>query len=239
VLVGTAAITAVLLLAAVPRQVPGMMLALAGGAWVAFVLMLTLPSRAEAAGAELTRRLGQFRHAVNAVGDEPSRPDLERLISFARELGLQDREVGDELGRIRAAIDAIELRGQLADGHVPIVTGVEALPAGDQCHFTCPVRFGRRRADQFGHLLLTSGWLRFRGALDLSVAWSEVAGVQRAAREIIITLHASNRALRFGCHTIDESTRGGVIAEYLTTVARRNEELDRHAAPVRGTRLAH
>lgn len=239
VLVAASAITAVVLLAAVPRQVPGMTLALLGGAWVAFVLMLTLPSRAEAAGAELTRRLGRFRHAVNAVGDQPSRAELEGLMTFARELGLQDREVGDELSRIRAAIDAIDLRDQLAQGNVPIVRGVEALPSGDQCHFTCPVRFGRRRSDQFGHLLLTSGWLRFRGALDLSVSWSEVASVQRAAREIIVTLHASNRALRFGCHTIEESTRGGVIAEHLTVVAQRNEELDRHAAPVRGTPLAH
>lgn len=212
------------LLAAVPRELPGLAIAtLVGGAWLAVVLVLTLPSGSELAGAELARRLGRFRHALNSLGDAPTRADLNRLLALARELGLRENEIADELQQVRASLDALVLREQLAEGELPIVPGVASLPSDDRCHFICPIRFGRRRSDQFGHLLLTSGWLRFRGALDLSVAWSEVSGVQRAGREIIFTLHDSNRALRFGCHTLDESTRGSVIAEYLAQVAHRDE----------------
>ena len=57
----------------------------------------------------MRRRLGQFRHAVNAAGDQPSRDELEQLLTLAHELGLHDREVADELGRIHAAIGALDL----------------------------------------------------------------------------------------------------------------------------------
>lgn len=221
------------LLAAVPRALPGMAVAtLVAGAWLALVLVLTLPSGPELAGAELARRLARFRHTLNSLGDAPTRDDFERLLALARELGLRDNEVADELQQVRAGLDALALREQLARGELPIVSGVASLPVDDQCHFMCPVRFGRRRSDQFGHLLLTSGWLRFRGALDLSVTWSEVSGVQRAGREVIVMLQDSNRALRFGCHTLEESTRGSVLAEYLAQAAHRDE-------PQRDGRLYH
>ena len=226
---GTA--VAAMLVAAIPRAVPGVAwVAVVGGAWLTMVLALTLPSGAELAGAELSRRLGHFRHAINSIGDRPTRADLHALITLAGELGLRDEEIPEELSQVRASLDALSLREQLARGEVPVVGHVEGLPHGDGCHFTCPVRFGRRRSDQFGHLLLTSGWLRFRGALDLSVAWSEVARVQRAGREIIVTLQDSNRALRFGCHTLEESTRGSVVAEYLANAAR--EDSSGHDEPL-------
>src|SRR5688572_5080249 len=39
-----------------------------------------------------------------------------------------------------------------------------AIVAGrDACHFLAPVRCGRRRTDQFGHLELTTERLRFHG----------------------------------------------------------------------------
>ena len=50
----------------------------------------------------------------------------------------------------------------------------------DPCHFATPVRFGRRRTDQVGHLVFTSAWLRFRGTVDFAVAW-EMASVRPAA----------------------------------------------------------
>jgi hypothetical protein len=235
VLLATTAILTVALLAAVPYRLPGMALALAGGVWLAIVLVLTLPSDSERAGAELSRRLARFRHAVNAIGDQPSRDDLEGLLVLARELGLVEDEIAEDLSRIRASLDALALRERLSREGLPTLDGIGPLPAGDRCHFMCPVRFGRRRSDQFGHLLLTSGWLRFRGALDLSIAWSEVTTVQRAAREVIVTLHDSNRALRFGCHTLDEAVASAVIAEYLVDAARRAEL----ALPTaRGTPLA-
>jgi hypothetical protein len=69
-------------------------------------------------------------------------------------------------------------------------------------------------------MVITSGWLKFRGTLDLSVTWSEVAQVQRLAREMIISLQDSRRLLRFSCHSEGEAARGAVIAQHLAQSAR-------------------
>src|SRR5262245_66576769 len=79
-----------------------------------------------------------------------------------------------------------ELAARLRRGELPKVQAPDPLAPGDECHFVTPVRFGRRRADQYGHLVLTSGWLKFRGTIDVSVAWGEVADVQRARRELVV-----------------------------------------------------
>jgi hypothetical protein len=203
------------LLTAAPREVPGMAIAtVLGGAWLSMVLALTLPTRRERAGAELTRRLGEFRHAVNAAGDSPARADLERLLSLGSALGLRDDEIGDELVSIRAALEGLVLAEQLAAGHLPSVPSSHAS-ADDTCRFTAAVRFGRRRADQSGHLVLTDGWLKFRGAFDVSVAWTEITHVERAGADVIVSLAGSRRLLRFACQTIADATRGGVIAAHL------------------------
>jgi hypothetical protein len=212
------------LLTAAPREIPGIAVAvIVGGAWLSLVLAMTLPRQSERAGQELVRRLAQFRHELNAIGDTPSAEALERMIARAKELGLKEDEVSEELAQIRACLEALDLKTRLARGEVPIAESLDPLPAGDACHFTCPVRFGRRRSDQFGHLVLTSGWLKFRGALDVSVAWSEVASVRRDGREILIRLQESRRVLRFSCHSHGEAARGGVLAEYLATAARVEE----------------
>ena len=205
------------LLAAVPRELPGFAVAtVLGGAWLSLVLAMTLPSRFERAGAELSRRLGQFRHELNKIGDRPNRQELEALLQRARELELRDEEIADEIAQIHASLDAIDLASRLAGGTLPSVAHDEPLAPGDACHFLAPVRFGRRRSDQFGHLMMTSGWLKFRGALDVSVAWSEVSDVQRAGREVIVSLHDSRRVLRFACHSVGEAARAGVLAQYLS-----------------------
>jgi hypothetical protein len=207
-------------LAAVPREIPGLAVAaILGGAWLTAVLAMTLPSRSERAGAELSRRLGQFRHEVNAVGDRPTRHALESLLARARELELREDEISEELAQIRASLDALELARQLAHDDLPVVQSSEPLAPGDQCHMAMPVRFGRRRSDQFGHMIMTSGWLKFRGAADMSVAWTEVADVQRAGREVIISLQDSNRVLRFACHGVNEAARAGVLAQHLARAA--------------------
>jgi hypothetical protein len=209
-------------LAAVPREVPGIAIATAlGGAWLSLVLAMTLPSGSERAGAELARRLGQFRHELNKIGDRPTRAGLESLLTRARELGLRDEEIREELAQIRASLEAVDLAGQIAHEALPVVLTNEPLAPGDVCHFLTPVRFGRRRADQFGHLVLTSGWLKFRGALDISFAWTEVADVQRAGRDIVVSLHDSKRVLRFSCNEISEAARGGVLAQHLITLSDR------------------
>lgn len=164
-------------------------------------------------------RLAQFRHELMAVCAEPTRAALERLLQRPRELGLREDEIGDELDQIRASLAALELRASVERGELPVVTSVDPLAPGDSCHFLCPVRFGRRRSDQFGHLMFTGGWLKFRGALDLSVSWSEIASVRRDGRELIVSLHDSRRVLRFACHSLAEAATGGVIAEHLAQAA--------------------
>jgi hypothetical protein len=116
--------------------------------------------------------------------------------------------------------EATELANRLKQGDVPVATAPDPLAPGDQCHYVTPVRFGRRRVDQYGHVVLTSGWLKFRGTLDLSVTWSEIADVQRATREIVVSLEGSRRLLRFSCHSEVEAARGVVIAQYLAQSAR-------------------
>ena len=118
-------------------------------------------------------------------------------------------------------LEAAELVSRLKHGDVPTAEAPPNLVApGDQCHFVAPVRFGRRRSDNYGHLVLTAGWLKFRGTLDVSVGWSEVAEVQRTGRDIVVSLEASRRLLRFSCYSVAEAARGGVIAQHLARSAR-------------------
>jgi len=126
-----------------------------------------------------------------------------------------DKHVDDAAER-----EALDLASRLNNGELPTATAPDPLAPGDACHFAAPVRFGRRRADQYGHLVLTAGWLKFRGTQDVSVAWDEVADVQRAGREMIVSLEQSRRLLRFSCYSIGEAARGGVIAQYLMRSAR-------------------
>ena len=121
---------------------------------------------------------------------------------------------------VAGAYISSDLSDPLLQGDLPVVTPPDPLAPGDQCHFVAPVRFGRRRADLYGHLLLTSGWLKFRGTLDLSITWSEIAEVHLAAREIVIALQDSRRLLRFSCHSQAETARGATIAHCLAQSAR-------------------
>ena len=119
-----------------------------------------------------------------------------------------------------SAFDASELANRIRQGDLPVVVPPDPVAPGDQCHFVTAVRFGRRRADQFGHLLLTSGWLKFRGTLDLSITWSEIQNAQLAVREIVVSLRDSRRLLTFSCHSAVEAARGALIAQQLAQSAR-------------------
>ena len=94
-----------------------------------------------------------------------------------------------------------------------------APPGDDRCHLVTAVRFGRRRTDQVGHLLLTSSWLQFRGTVDLSLSWGEVASVDNSGRDLVVALHGTRRTLRFCCQTDDEAVRAGVTARHLAALA--------------------
>ena len=117
-------------------------------------------------------------------------------------------------------LETTELANRLRRGEWPTATAPDPLAPGDECHYVTPVRFGRRRADQYGHLILTSGWLKFRGTLDLSITWSEVADVQRVSHDVVVSLLDSRRLLRFSCHSAGEAARGVVLAQHLTQSAR-------------------
>jgi hypothetical protein len=164
--------------------------------------------------------VGAFRHEVRSLANPPTRAELQRLVDMARELHLQDDAISDELAEIRASFEALDLADHIARGDLPVVISLETLPEGECCHFVTPVRFGRRRADQFGHLELTTSWLRFHGALDVSVVWPAIADVQRTGRDVMVSLVDSRRVLRFCCHALSEAARGAVVAQYLVNAAR-------------------
>jgi hypothetical protein len=164
--------------------------------------------------------LGTFRHEVRSLANPPTRAELQRLVDMARELHLEDETISEELAEIRASFEALDLADRIARGDLPAVVSLERLPEGESCHFVTPVRFGRRRADQFGHLELTTSWLRFHGALDVSVVWPAIASVQRTGRDVIVSLEDSRRVLRFCCHAVGEAARAAVVAQYLANVAR-------------------
>jgi hypothetical protein len=160
-------------------------------------------------------RLGTFRHEVRRAGRQPNRETLLRLVERARELGLRDEEILLELHEIRVTLEALDFAERLSLEGLPVVPAVNPLPPGELCHFAIPVRFGRRRGDQIGHVELTSSWLKFHGALDMSVVWSEVSSVERDGRDIIVSLVDSRRVLRFCCHSAEEAARGASVAQHL------------------------
>lgn len=114
------------------------------------------------------------------------------------------------------------MSGQIQYGSAEAATSLETPRRErpeDHVHFTTPVRFGRRRTDQVGQLVLTSNWLRFRGTVELSIAWSEIARVEQAGPDIIVSLQGSSRTLRFSCQASDEADRGAIIASHLAGLA--------------------
>jgi hypothetical protein len=115
--------------------------------------------------------------------------------------------------------------GQIQYGRADSATSLRTSPGGPEAgdehrHFTTSVRFGRRKSDQVGHLVLTTAWLTFRGTVDLSVSWAEVSHVEAAGNEMIVSLHDTRRTLRFRCQTADDAQRGAVVGGHLAAIAR-------------------
>ncbi len=216
----------VMLLIAVPQLPEGPVLLL-GGIWVSLMLAMTLPSRAQRAGDELAARLARFRHAVNSIGDAPTRDLLEDVLGLARELDLRDDEIPDDLARVRASLSALALLGEISGGRLPVVTTESTLTSGDSCHFVAPARLGRRRSDQYGQVLMTTHWLKFSGAADLSVAWVQIDDVQRAGADLVITTADRRRDTRFAFNSVEEAARAGVIARHLRELAQADASAER------------
>jgi hypothetical protein len=204
------------LLVAFPRQAPGTVaVTMLGGVWLLVVLAVTLPSSTERAYAELAIRVARFRHAVNAIGDAPTRLQLIAVLDLARELNLSEQDIADDLVRVRASLAALTLTEEIAAGRMPLIQMTAARRAGSVGHFQASARLGRRRSDQFGQLMMTADRLTFHGPTDLSVGWTEVVDVERAGADLIVTLADRSRSLRFSCDSVEHAARGGVIAEHL------------------------
>jgi hypothetical protein len=91
--------------------------------------------------------------------------------------------------------------------------------ADDRSHLTLPVRFGRRRTDQVGHLVFATAWLQFRGTVDMSVPWSEVSRVEHEDAALVVSLHGTQRTLRFSCQSHEDAVRCTVMATHFTALA--------------------
>ena len=112
-----------------------------------------------------------------------------------------------------------------ADGAtLPETPALAGPPTPDACHHRLPVRFGRRKTDQVGHLVMSTGWLKFQGRVDLHVAWAEIAHVQQAGDDLVVALHDTRRLLRFCCAGGEEASRAAAVARHLADLA--------HADPV-------
>ena len=142
------------------------------------------------------------------------------MLEMAQEHQLPEDVIGEELSEIYAMLEGLDLTEQIARLGPPVVTSEHVLPKNECCHFVTPVRFGRRRSDQIGHLELTSGWLKFHGALDMSIVWAEVGDVERCGRDMVVSLSNGRRVLRFSCHAIRETVRAVVVCKYLVNEAR-------------------
>jgi hypothetical protein len=95
----------------------------------------------------------------------------------------------------------------------------DAAHRSDDAHLLLPVRFGRRRTDQVGHLAFGSQALSFTGTIELSIPWTNVSRVRPDENRLIVSLHDSRRLLCFCCQGADDAARGAVVASHLATLA--------------------
>ena len=96
--------------------------------------------------------------------------------------------------------------------------GSASMPDAE-CHFIAPVRFGRRKTDQVGHLVLSDTGIAFHGSVDLAVPWSDTLRVEHRDVHIVIVLKGRAKTLRFCCQTADDARRGAAIADHLAALA--------------------
>ena len=94
-----------------------------------------------------------------------------------------------------------------------------ALPGDESSHLTIPVRFGRRKTDQVGHLVFASRSMRFHGTVDMRISWSEVSRVEHAGRDLVVAFHGTQRTMRFSCQSEEEALQAGVLGAHLVALA--------------------
>jgi hypothetical protein len=93
------------------------------------------------------------------------------------------------------------------------------LSGDDSSHLTIPVRFGRRKTDQVGHLVFAGTSLRFHGTVDMRIAWSEVSRIDHAAQDLVVSFHGTQRTMRFCCQSEEEALQASVLGAHLAALA--------------------
>ena len=97
------------------------------------------------------------------------------------------------------------MNAQIQYGLPLSLTSIPSPPSSEVACFSAPARCGRRRRDEVGRLELTNHRLRFHGTIDINIAWADVATIDRADREIVITARERRRQFRFCFHTSEEA----------------------------------
>ena len=164
---------------------------------------------------EAAARLNRFRDAVKAIGDTPTRQQVEEAVALAGVFGLPEQEIANEVAGVRASTAAAALRDEIAIGRLPVVQ-LESSFVDDVCHFVASVRTGRRMTDQSGRLLLTSNWLKFSGTHALSIAWTQIDEVRCSGSDLVVSVGDRSRGCRLSFSTMEDAARCGVIAAHLS-----------------------
>jgi hypothetical protein len=94
-----------------------------------------------------------------------------------------------------------------------------ALSGDESSHLTIPVRFGRRKTDQVGHLVFAGRSLLFHGTVDMRIAWSEVSRIDHSGPDLVVAFHGTQRTMRFCCQSDEEALQAGVLGAHLAAIA--------------------
>jgi hypothetical protein len=94
-----------------------------------------------------------------------------------------------------------------------------ALPGDELSHLAIPVRFGRRKTDQVGHLIFAGRSLLFHGTVDMRISWSEVSRIDHTGRDLVVAFHGTQRTMRFCCQSDEEAMQAGVLGAHLAAIA--------------------
>ena len=95
------------------------------------------------------------------------------------------------------------------------LTSTPSLSAREVPFVSAPVRCGRRRHDEVGHLEITNLRLRIRAAIDVNIAWGDVAGIEHADRDMVVSIRDRRRKYRFCFHTGEEANQVTLLARSL------------------------
>ncbi len=98
------------------------------------------------------------------------------------------------------------------------LTSTPSLNPREVPFVSAPVRCGRRRHDEVGHLELTNLRLRIHAATDINIAWNDVAGIEYADRDMVVSIRDRRQKYRFCFHTSGEANQVTLLARTLLSL---------------------